>query len=95
MKKVTTESSFDPVEHGAEVLEFLPQFEGKSPLDEIIRTGAQQMLQTAIEAEVNDFLLRHSDRRDEHGNRLVVRNGRLPSRELLTGAGRLEVNRRR
>ena len=95
MKKVTTESSFDPVEHGAEVLEFLPQFEGKSPLDEIIRTGAQQMLQTAIEAEVNDFLLRHSDRRDEHGNRLVVRNGRLPSRELLTGAGRLEVSQPR
>ena len=95
MKKVTTERSLNPVVNDAEVLEFRAQFDGKSPLDEIIRTGAQQMLQTAIEAEVNDFLLRHSDRRDEHGNRLVVRNGHLPSRELLTGAGRLEVSQPR
>ena len=53
------------------------------------------MLQTAIEAEVSEFLLQHSDRRDEQGKRLVVRNGYLPSRELLTGAGRLEVSQPR
>jgi len=53
------------------------------------------MLQTAIEAEVGEFLLQHSNRQDEQGRRLVVRNGYLPSRELLTGAGRLEVSQPR
>ena len=35
------------------------------------------MLQAAIENEVN--LQAHSDRGDENGQRLVVRNGHLPS----------------
>ncbi len=53
------------------------------------------MLQQAIEAEVGEFLLQHDDRRDEKGNRLVVRNGCNPSREVLTGAGPLEVQQPR
>ena len=95
MKKVTTKRSSNPVEHDPEVVAFRAQFDGRSPLDEIIRVGAQQMLQTAIEAEVSEFLLEHSDRCDEQGRRLVVRNGYLPERELLTGAGRLEVSQPR
>ena len=95
MKKVTAKPSSNPVEQDAEVLAFRAQFDDKSPLDEIIRVGAQQMLQTAIEAEVSEFLMQHSDRCDEHGRRLVVRNGYLPPRELLSGAGRLEVRQPR
>jgi putative transposase len=53
------------------------------------------MLQAAIEAEVDEFLALHADRRDEAGRRQVVRNGRLPSREILTGAGPLEVSQPR
>ena len=53
------------------------------------------MLQAAIEAEVTEFVSRHEDRRDEHGRRLVVRNGHLPAREILTGAGALEVRQPR
>lgn len=53
------------------------------------------MLQAAIDAEVAEFLGRHEDRRDEQGRRLVVRNGHLPSREILTGAGPLEVRQPR
>jgi putative transposase len=60
-----------------------------------VRTGGQQMLQAAIDAEVEEFLQGHSNRKDENGNRLVVRNGRLPTRELLTGAGRLDVSQPR
>jgi len=78
-----------------EVLEFRAQFESRSPLDELIREGARRMLQTAIDAEVDDFLAQHSDRRDDQGRRLVVRNGSLPSREILTGAGSLEVSQPR
>ena len=53
------------------------------------------MLQAAIDAEVEDFLAQYADRRDEQGRRLVVRNGHLPSREILTGAGRLDVSQPR
>ena len=74
-----------------EVVEFRAQFESRSPLDEIVREGARQMLQAAIEAEVTEFVSRHEDRRDDHGRRLVVRNGHLPAREVLTGAGPLRV----
>lgn len=74
-----------------EALAFRLQFEGRSSLDEIVRQGAQQMLQTAIENEVDEFLMQHVDRCDSEGRRQVVRNGYLPNREITTGAGRLEV----
>jgi len=79
----------------SEVIEFREAFEARSALDEIVREGARKMLQSAIEAEVDVFLVQHADRRGEDGQRLVVRNGYLPSRELLTGAGSLEVKQPR
>jgi transposase-like protein len=79
----------------AEMLAFRANFEGRSALDELIRTGAQQMLQPAVNAEVDEFLQRHAERVDEQGRRFVVRNGHLPSRELLPGAGKLEVRQPR
>jgi transposase-like protein len=96
MRQVTTEELSSPAATlDAEVLEFRAQFGPTSPLDELVRQGAQQMLQTAIEAEVDEFLAVHSTRRDARGNRQVVRNGYLPFRELLTGAGRLAVEQPR
>ena len=53
------------------------------------------MLQAAINAEVEVFLAEHADRRDEQDRRRVVRNGHLPSRELLTGAGPLQIQQPR
>ncbi len=93
-----TKSQTDVPESGEidqEVLEFRAQFEGRSTLDEIVRNGASQMLQAAIEQEVQDFLAAHSDRRDGEGRRLVVRNGHLPAREIATGAGMLKVQQPR
>jgi putative transposase len=96
MRQVTTEELSGPAAPvDAEVLEFRAQFGQTSPLDELVRHGAQQMLQTAIEAEVDEFLAVHAERRDTRGNRLVVRNGYKPEREILTGAGRLEVEQPR
>jgi len=66
-----------------------------SPLDAIARAGAREMLQKALESEVQEFLDRHSDRVDAQGRRLVVRNGHLPPRELLTGVGPLELRQPR
>lgn len=89
----TSNEVTEPID--AEVLEFRANFEQRSPLDELVREGARRMLQTAIDAEVDDFIAGHAERRDDLGRRLVVRNGRLPSREILTGAGPLEVSQPR
>lgn len=67
----------------------------RSPLDQLVREGAQQMLQKALEEEIEAFLQEHSDRTDVQGRRQVVRNGYKPTREILTGAGRLEVRQPR
>ena len=78
-----------------EVVAFRAAFNGRSPLDELVLRGARQMLQTALESEVQAFLDQHAARVDEQGRRLVVRNGALPAREILTGAGRIEVTQPR
>ncbi|MBT5020806.1 MAG: IS256 family transposase [Planctomicrobium sp.] len=102
MNKTTTTTTQAPVQRDSrdqsldpEVLAFRANFESRSPLDEIIREGARRMLQTAIDAEVEDFIATHSQHVDEQGRRQVVRNGHLPSREILTGAGPLEVQQPR
>jgi transposase-like protein len=95
MMKVTTEQVQNLEAVDPEVVAFRAQFDERSPLDELVRNGAQRMLQAAIDAEVTNFIQEHSDRRDEQGNRLVVRNGHLPSREILTGAGALKVQQPR
>ena len=66
-----------------------------SPLDELVRRGAQAMLQTALEREVADFVERHRDDVDSDGRRNVVRNGRLPERTIVTGAGQIELRQPR
>jgi transposase-like protein len=67
----------------------------RSELDEIVRRGAQRMLQAALEAEVEDYVRRHREQVDENNRRLVVRNGRKAERTVLTGAGGLEVSQPR
>jgi putative transposase len=60
-------------------------------LDEIARQGARRMLAQALEAEVDAYIEAASDQRDERGHALVVRNGRAREREILCGAGAVEV----
>lgn len=60
-------------------------------LTQTIRQGAKQLLATAIEQEVNDYLQSHSQIQDDEGRRLVVRNGYLPQRKIQTGIGDVEV----
>ena len=97
MVKATTARELNPDadQVDPEVIAFRAQFDEQSPLDELVRLGAQRMLQSAIEAEVQEFLEQHRERTDEKGRRLVVRNGQLPTREILTGAGPLEVGQPR
>ena len=60
-------------------------------LDEICRRGAERMLAIALEAEVDAYLERHRNARDERGHALVVRNGHARQRSVVAGAGALGV----
>jgi transposase-like protein len=62
-----------------------------SLIDEIVREGARRMLAAALEAEVNTYLAQLADERDEHGRRLVVRNGYRVERAVTTAAGPVAV----
>jgi putative transposase len=63
----------------------------RSLLDEIVRDGARQMLAAALAAEVAAYIDAHAGEVDEHGRRLVVRNGHHHQREVLTAAGAVSV----
>jgi len=60
-------------------------------LDEIARQGARKMLAQALQAEVDAYLKAAEDERDERGGALVVKNGYARSREIVCGAGAIEV----
>ncbi|MGP0111075.1 MAG: IS256 family transposase [Acidimicrobiales bacterium] len=62
-----------------------------SSLDAIVAEGARRMLAAALEAEVDAYVSSFTGEVDEHGRRLVVRNGYAEARSLVTGAGPLEV----
>jgi hypothetical protein len=64
---------------------------GLSLIDEIVRDGARRMLAQALRAEVDAYIAQFTGDRDEHGRRLVVRNGSHQPREVLTSAGAVEV----
>ena len=68
---------------------------GSSLLDEIVRDGARQMLAVALQAEVAAYIESHCDEVDEHGRRLVVRNGYHAEREVTTAAGAVRVRQPR
>ncbi|MEP6880106.1 MAG: IS256 family transposase [Nitrosospira sp.] len=60
-------------------------------LDELVRRGARQVIQHAIEAELAELLARYTNVATLTGKRAVVRNGYLPEREVLTAAGPVPV----
>jgi hypothetical protein len=65
--------------------------EEKSFFEQLLQEGARKLLQPAIENEVIDYIQFHKDRRDENGQRLVVRNGHLPERKIISGMGPIKV----
>jgi hypothetical protein len=67
--------------------------EQKPFLEQLLREGARKLLQAAIENEVIDYIQLHKDRLDRNGQRLVVRNGHLPEREVISRAGPIPVCR--
>jgi len=66
-----------------------------TPLEELCRAGARKLLQEAIDSEVSELIEKFKDLKNEQGNRLVVRNGHLPERNLMTGIGPIKVKQPR
>ena len=62
------------------VLEFTGREETSDPLTELLKSGAQQLIRHAVEAELAEFMSRYSELQTEDGKALVVRNGHLPER---------------
>jgi putative transposase len=60
-------------------------------LTEVLRNGARELLQQAVEAEVAEFVKRHRELKDEHDRQRVVRNGYRPQRTIQTGIGEVAV----
>ena len=63
----------------------------RDELSELLREGAQRIIRRAVEAELEAFLEGYATDHDAQGRRAVVRNGYLPSREVLTGVGPVRV----
>jgi hypothetical protein len=60
-------------------------------LSVILRDRAQKMLQAAVQKEVDEYLFSKSHLLDEADRKLVVRNGALPEREVITGLNPVSV----
>jgi transposase-like protein len=66
-----------------------PEVVTEDLLMEVLRKGAQQLLIRALDEEVNAFLERYDEFRDESGRRLITRN--VPERTIQTGIGDIAV----
>ena len=60
-------------------------------LEELIRRGARELIQKAIEVEVRELLAEYENVRMLGGQKAVVRNGYLPARQVLTAVGPVDV----
>jgi hypothetical protein len=72
-------------------LSFCTDQESWSVLEEIAREGARQMLQLALENEVNEYIKAHSGDKDAKGKQVAVKNGYHPERSIITGLGPIQI----
>jgi putative transposase len=74
------------------VIDFVKPSEfSPDPLTDLLRAGAQELLATAIRAEVSEFMGGHAHLLDDEGRQRLVRHGFLPEREIMTGIGKVAV----
>ena len=67
----------------------------RSAMDEAFRNGARKMLMRALDEEVAEYIEERRAALDENGRRLVVRNGRMPRREIQSPLGPIEIEQPR
>jgi len=73
------------------VIELSGRAQDADLLTEMLKTGAQRLIQEAVEVEVQALLAQYSDLRTATGHAGVVRNGYLPERDLQTSLGPVTV----
>ena len=73
------------------VIELSGRDASNDPLTELLREGAARLIYQAVEAELQELLAAHADRRTKDGKAGVVRNGHLPARKLQTALGPVTV----
>jgi transposase-like protein len=60
-------------------------------LDDLAREGACRMIAAALKAEADEYVAAFVDEVDEHGKRLVVRNGLARERRVTVGSGTVPI----
>jgi len=60
-------------------------------LTDLLRSGARELIKKAVQTELAEFLSQYQDMTDSVGRPLVVRNGYLPEREIMTGIGPVDI----
>lgn len=73
------------------VIEFAGRETFTDNLTELLRTGAMQLIQQAVQSELVEFMEQFSGRLLEDGTAGVVRNGYHPERAIQTGIGPVTV----
>jgi transposase-like protein len=73
------------------IVDFARRDEMTDALTDLLRTGAQQLIATAVEAEFAGYLAQFADLRTETGHAAVIRNGHHPERPFQTGIGPVSV----
>ncbi|MHC4697178.1 MAG: IS256 family transposase [Planctomycetota bacterium] len=69
----------------------MPATASQDVLTDVLRDGAQRLLAQAVEAEVATWIESHKQIVDENGHRMIVRNGHMPTRSIVTGVGSVAV----
>ena len=73
------------------IIEFSGRDAVADPLTDLLRKGARELLQTAVEAELDAVLPQFAERHTSDGRAAVVRNGHHPERAVHTGIGPVTV----
>jgi len=73
------------------VIELSGREQFSDQLTELLRTGARQLIQQAVETELAEFMQQYTGRKLDDGRAAVVRNGYHPEREIQTGIGPVTV----
>lgn len=62
-----------------------------APLMDLLRLGAQRLIEQAIEAELAVLLEAYATDKTDDGRARLVRHGHLPEREIVTAIGAVPV----
>ena len=65
--------------------------ENPDALTGLLRSGARELITKAVQTELAEFLSQYQDMTDSGGRPLVVRNGYLPQRVIMTGIGPVDI----